>query len=170
MGLKRFKQFTWLFTFLFLAYGFQPFKFPQFSFDEKTEIIIEKQACTCSPDYRIDKGILKIPSKFKEHFKDKVFEVSLEKNHILNKYPYEICSGHNQFIVSAEIIGIDSTDVYCSKVPIIKLKKWRPTQYRPHFFTFKVKWIIIYFLTGIGLIILSIILLFIRTKKQNKTL
>ncbi len=163
MGLKRFKQFTWLFTFLFLAYGFQPFKFPQFSFDEKTELLIETRDCTCCPDFYIVKGELKIPKKFKNTFSNKIFEFSVEKNHELDKLPFSLFLGDNEYIVTGEIIGIGNSNRYCPKIPIVKITKWRPSQYRPHLLTFD--WIIIYFLTGIGLIVISIVLIFIRTKK-----
>lgn len=168
MELKRFKQLTWLFTFLFLAYGFQPFKFPQFSFDEKTELLIETRECTCCPDFYIVKGELKIPKKFKKTFSNKIYDFSVEKNHELDNLPFSLFLGDNEYIVTGEIIGIGNNDRYCPKIPIVKITKWRPTKYKPYFFSFEVKWIIRYFYTGIGLIVFSLILIFIRSKKNKE--
>ncbi|MFN5984542.1 MAG: hypothetical protein ACK46Y_10675 [Fluviicola sp.] len=172
MGLKRFKQFTWLFTFLFLVYGFQPFKFPQFSFDEKTELLINSPECTCCPEFFIVKGELKIPEKFKNKLPKKIYELTIEKNHELKKLPWDLLKGSNEFIVTGTVIGVDSNyynpRIPCNLKAILKVEKWRPTEYRPYLLSFEIKWIIRYFYTGIGLIIISLVLIFIRSKKRNK--
>lgn len=172
MGLKRFKKFTWLFTFLFLAYGFQPFKFPQFSFNEKTELLINSPECTGCPEFFIEKGELNIPKKYKNKLTEKVFEITLGKQHELNKLPWDLLKGSNEFIVTGKVIGIDSSlynpSISSNLRAIIQIEKWRPTEYRPYLLSFEIKWIIRYFYTGIGLIIISLVLIFIRSKKRNK--
>ncbi len=162
------RKIIWSITTVFLLFGLLPYKLPQFSRNEETEIVIYSPECTCCPEFYVDEGVLEIPDKFKKSLPKKVFEITLEKGHEINKLNWNLLKTGNRFIVSATIIGVDSIGVNptipCNAKTIVRINDWAPRRYVVNILSFDPKWLFPYLVTGLILLLMSIIVLFWKKK------
>jgi hypothetical protein len=151
------RKIIWSITTVFLLFGLLPYKLPQFSRNEETEIVIYSPEC-----------ILEIPDKFKKSLPKKVFEITLEKGHEINKLNWNLLKTGNRFIVSATIIDVDSIGVNptipCNAKAIVRINDWAPRRYVLNILSFDPKWLFPYLVTGLILLLMSIIVLFWKKK------
>ncbi len=166
----------WTIIILLLVIGYVPYKFPKNPTKRRTnELLVNHQEATCTTDFEIVNGSLQIPSELIYYFPNGSTNIKLA----VGKSPFDPIDEkqinwylitENNFIISGNVVGVDSLDKQlCGhNYPVFKIEEWSPTKYFPNYCSFSFPIFLLYFASIILAISTSIILFFVQRKRVQK--
>lgn len=155
----------WIISLLFLFYGASPVRIPQKYCNKENSILVDHNEWTCSADFDIIEGDLRIPNALQNTKFISTTEITVSGNTPLNYTVNEFGTiellSSADFILTGHVIGVDSThNGGCGKRPLFAVESWGMTKYFPRFWTFNktqmIMFILVLPLTFFGLIVYTI--------------
>lgn len=172
MKIKSIRNFIWFITLIIISFGFFPYKFTfNKSYKSQPNVLLVKHGeCTCCGDFRIIEGKAVTSDSLQKVINNEAEIEVIGEKPPLNQFSDETKTLdllNNSIVITGEVVGIDNTDGCTSRL-VFLVKRWKLITYYPRFMTFDANYILVYLLTCVLAIFLSIYYLFKKKSIKNQ--